>query len=255
MKFGLNLYSVRNLIQTEEDFTNTLYKLKEMGYDYVQFSGAPFDADEIKRVSLKTKMPVCLTHVTFDRIVNDTDALMEEHSRFNCKNIGLGALNPKIIRDEAEFKKSVDLLEKSAEIMEKNGFKFFYHHHNFEFFKHGDKTAFDYIVENSPHINFTLDTYWLQYGGAEITPTIKRLKGRSECVHLKDYKTVFNENGQYEPNFAPIGDGVMDFSNIIKNMKSFGVKYFLVEQDNAAILPDTLAQVERSISWLNREFN
>lgn len=255
MKFGLNLYSVRNLIQTEEDFTNTLYKLKEMGYEYVQFSGAPFDADEIKRVSSKTNMPICLTHVPFDRIVNDTDVLMEEHSKFNCKNIGLGALSPKIISNEEEFKKTVALLEKSAEKMEKNGFKFFYHHHNFEFFKHGDKTAFDYIVENAPHINFTLDTYWLQYGGVEITPTIKRLEGRSDCVHLKDYKTLFDENWKCDPTFAPVGDGVMDFSNIIKNMKSFGVKYFLVEQDNAAILPDTLGQIQKSIDWLKKAFS
>ena len=51
MKFGLNLFSIRNLIATEEEFLKTAKKLKEMGYSYMQFSGAPYDAEKIKRVS------------------------------------------------------------------------------------------------------------------------------------------------------------------------------------------------------------
>ena len=33
-EIGLNLYSVRNLIQTEEDFLKTAKILKEMGYSF-----------------------------------------------------------------------------------------------------------------------------------------------------------------------------------------------------------------------------
>ena len=35
MKAGLNLFSIRNLLQTEQDFLATAIKLKEMGYSYL----------------------------------------------------------------------------------------------------------------------------------------------------------------------------------------------------------------------------
>ena len=47
MEFGLNLYSVRNLVGTPEGFRETAHKLKEMGYDTLQISGVPYDPELI----------------------------------------------------------------------------------------------------------------------------------------------------------------------------------------------------------------
>ena len=255
MKAGLNLFSIKNLLTTEEDFFNTVKALKEMGYSYLQFSGAEFIPERIKLVSETLDMPICLTHVPMDRIINDTDKLMEEHSLFGCKNIGLGMMPFEVVADEKQFKETVALLNEAGKRMSEKGFKFFYHHHHSEFFKHNGQTAFDYMVENAPYINFTVDTYWLQFGGVDVKDTLRKLKGRIECAHLKDYQIVYTEGGQprpFAPEFAPVGDGVMDFPSIIEVMKEVGVKYFLVEQDNASRLPDTLAQVQRSIEYLKK---
>lgn len=250
MNFGLNLFSISNLISTEEDFLKTAIKLREMGYSHMQFSGAGYDVDKIKRVSEASQMPICLTHVPYDRIVNETQALMEEHAKFDCKYIGLGMMPWETILDEIEFKKTVEILNKVGEKMEENGFKFLYHHHHFEFIKYGGKTCFDYMVENAPHINFTADTYWLQYGGVEVTSMLEKLNGRIPCVHLKDYKIELNQEKRLAPTITYIGDGVMDFKKIIEKMSTLGVEYYLVEQDNAAHMPDPLSQVENSILYL-----
>ena len=67
-------------------------------------------------------------------------------------------------------------LERAAEKMEENGFKFFYHHHHFEFSKFSDgETVFGYMLKQAKHINFTADTYWLQYGGAALPSFFDRL--------------------------------------------------------------------------------
>ena len=58
MKAGLNLFSVRGMIRTEEDFLSTAIKLREAGYSYLQYSGAAFDAERIKRVSERSGLPV-----------------------------------------------------------------------------------------------------------------------------------------------------------------------------------------------------
>lgn len=57
MKAGLNLFSVRGMIRTEEDFLSTAIKLREAGYSYLQYSGAAFDAERIKRVSERSGLP------------------------------------------------------------------------------------------------------------------------------------------------------------------------------------------------------
>ena len=255
MNAGLNLFSIRNLIKTEEDFLDTAIKLREMGYSSMQYSGGEYVPERIARVSKSSGLPIALTHVPFDRIVNDTEALMEEHDSFGCKAIGLGALNGQLLLNESELKATIEKLNSAAEKMKNNGFVFSYHHHSFEFFKVCGETVFDYMLKNAPSIDFTIDTYWLQYGGVDIIKTIEKVGKRMAFVHLKDYKieAQLKEDGssyRFNPTFAPVGDGNIDFKAVTKLCNEIGVKDYLVEQDNAALLPDTLEQVRRSISYI-----
>ncbi|MBP3370131.1 MAG: sugar phosphate isomerase/epimerase [Clostridia bacterium] len=249
---GLNLFSIRNYLDSEEHFLEAANKLKAMGYSHMQFSGAPFDAPMIKRVIDATGMKVVLTHVPMDRIINDTEALMDEHESIGCKNIGLGAMPGDAIREYDKAVKTIAALNEAGEKMAKRGFKFFYHNHSIEFIRHGDKTVMDMLAE-APYINFTLDTYWVQYAGASVVDTIKKLKGRVECIHLKDYMVEVQEDGwTVKPHYCPIGDGNIDFESVINAAREAGTKYFIVEQDNAALLPDTLEQVERSVRYVDK---
>ena len=60
---------------------------------------------------------------------------------------------------------------------------------------------------------------------------IKKLAGRLPCVHFKDYGVV--RGGDPQVQFAPIGDGNLDWDEIIAACKESGVKYALIEQDNS----------------------
>lgn len=253
MQIGLNLFSIRNKIQSEQDLLFCLQRLKQNGYKYVQYSGAPFDVERLERVIKESGVPIVLTHVPFDRIINDTENLMEEHSKIGCKNIGLGMLSTSVLKDETECKTAIEKLNNSAKIMQENGFKFFYHHHHFELSKWNGQTILDYMIQNAPYINFTLDTYWLQYGGVDVCDTIKKLKGRIDCVHLKDYKVEIKD-GKFDPIFAPVGQGNINFEKVIRTMKESDVKYYFVEQDNAVDFEDPLAQVIASANYLNENF-
>ena len=81
-------------------------------------------------------------------------------------------------------------------------------------------------------MGFTLDTYWIQYGGKNPVKEIKKLAGRLPCVHFKDYAIA---RGPRDPSirFAPIGSGNLDWDEIIAACKESGVKYALIEQDNS----------------------
>ena len=258
MKAGLNLYSLRTLISTEKDFLETAIKLRDMGYSYLQYSGAEFVPERIKRVSEESGLPVTLTHVPQVRILEDTERLMEDHAVFGCKNIGLGSISPVNIVDEYKLKKNIEALNSAAELMHKNGFSFFCHHHHYEFYRHKNETVFDYILKNAPYINFTLDTYWVQFGGANILDLLGKLDGRIGCVHLKDYKidrvTSQNEEVALAPRFAPVGSGLLDMKAIVDKMRSLNTKYYFVEQDDACTAYENpLGQVESSIRYIKEE--
>lgn len=260
MKVGLNLYSIRTLISNEADFLSTAEKLRDMGYSYLQYSGAELIPDRIKRVSEASGLPIYLTHVPLDRIINDTDRLMEDHSVFGCKNIGLGGTGAQAIIDKDNRKKMVEALNAAAEKMQKNGFNFFMHNHHYEFFRHDDEceTFLDYVLKNAPAINFTLDTYWAHFGGADVIALLDKLKGKVACVHLKDYRIGYktDEEGRitFAPKFAPVGEGSLNMKAIVDKMKLVGTKYFFVEQDDACTeYDDPLGEVERSIKYIAKE--
>ena len=245
---GINLYSLRTLIQTEEGLTNTLLALKEMGYDYAQYSGAPFLPDAIKRASEVSGMPIVLTHVPLGRILETPEALAEEHATFGCRYIGLGSLPHEVAVDFEKLKAMAEALEHSAQVFLSRGCRLFFHNHHVECFRHGDITVLEYLMEHGPSMSFILDTYWLQYGGVSVADYVKRLSGRIACVHLKDYGIT----AQFTPTFMPVGDGNIDFPSLYPLMEQSGVEYYLVEQDNAVEFEDPLEQVRRSVQYMRR---
>ena len=252
MEAGINLFSLRTLIGDEDGFLATALALREMGYSSIQFSGAPYDADVIRRVSEKSGLPVVLTHVPLDRVLGDTDALMAEHESFGCHIIGIGWMPPKPFLDADELRAEVEKLDRAAAHMRENGFEFSYHHHHTEMFKVGGKTVLEFIADNSENINITVDTYWLQYGGADVCAMIDRLAGRVKCVHLKDYQIKASTEGglSFTPAFAPVGAGTLDFPAIVGHSRKAGAIHFLVEQDDAVDYPDPLDQAKQSIDYI-----
>lgn len=255
---GVNLFSLRTLIKTEDGLRDTLSALKEMGYNCAQFSGAPFNAPVIKRASEAAGVPIVLTHVPLSDIISRTEALMEEHASFGCKYIGLGTLPREKITDEKEIKKIIEDIGLAAERMKAAGFTLFFHNHHTDCYKYGGETVLDYMIRTCPDLHFTLDTYWLQYGGLSVTDYIGKLSGRIECVHLKDFKieATLKDDGaaSFTPIYAPVGEGNLDFGSYYPLMKAAGVEHYLVEQDNAVSFPDPLDEVRRSVSYIKEHF-
>ncbi len=252
MNAGINLYSLRNLIKTEKDYIETACALRDMGYTSLQHSGAPFEPETIKKVIKESGLPVVLTHVPRERILNDTDALMREHDSIGCRSIGLGSVPAEDFTTVEGLKRTAEALEGAAAYMAARGFTFFYHHHHREFYKpDGKQTVLSYLAENAPHLHFTFDTYWAQFGGVNVEAAMRALSGRIECVHLKDYKIAeSSKTGTLEPTFAPVGEVTLDFPSIVAAARECGTVNFLVEQDNAALMPDSLGEAEKSIKYI-----
>ena len=105
-----------------------------------------------------------------------------------------------------------------------------YHHHAFEFARMPDgRTMMAHLLEMLPAelMGVTADTYWLQFGGADVCAWLQKHGSRLHCVHLKDY-TVHG----FEARMAAVGRGNLDFPRILGILRENGVtEYALVEQD------------------------
>ena len=248
MKLGAQLYSLRSLVKTPEELRETILKCKAMGYENVQFSGVPYMEPEIwAEISRETGMNIVCTHNSFDRIVNDTDKLIEEHKIFGCSVIGIGSM-------PGEFRGSLEALEKFFAVMEEPvkkieaaGLHFAYHNHDFEFqtWEGMDMCVYDYMIEKCPTWHLILDTGWVQIAGRSPIEYIERIGGeRLQNIHFKEFGSMDRTT------ICPCGEGISDFPAIIAVCEKVGVAQVLVEQDNAATKENPLGEMEKSVSFL-----
>ncbi len=240
MKLGAQLFSLRTHIQTPEDIRTTFQRLRDIGYETVQFSGAStHNAAYLREVSQEMGLPIVCTHVSMERLTEETDAVIREHLTMGCPTVGLGAM-PNPYRGSAEglqrFLKDVE--GPVARIMDA-GLHFAYHNHDFEFEKLApDQNYFDYFIENCPDWQLILDTYWVTFAGHSAVDYLKRISPeRLVNVHFKDMAR------DEKRSICACGEGQMNFAELAKVCREIGVVNILAEQDNAVEFPDAFEQM------------
>lgn len=246
MIVGAQLYTVTKFCQTTEDLAETLKKVADMGYRSVQLSGVcKYDPAWMDAELKKNGLICALTHTEPQDILDDVDGVCRDHATIGCRNIGLGMM-PGGVNEEsyADFKEKFTA---PIQKIHENGMKFYYHNHHYEFSRCSDgKLLIDRICEDFPAelLNITLDTYWVQVGGGDPADWIRKLKGRMECIHLKDLTIVGKEQ-----RMAPIGSGNLNFEKILDAAESVGTKHVLVEQDKTYD-DDPFACLAKSLAYL-----
>ena len=91
MKLAAQLYTVRMFTNTDDEVCKMFERIRKAGYEAVQLSGIKaYNPQNIARALKENGLSVCSTHNSLDRIVKETDALIEEHRLFGTSYIGLG---------------------------------------------------------------------------------------------------------------------------------------------------------------------
>ena len=245
MKLGAQFFSIRTKTTTPEALKASFKAMKEVGYENAQMSAiCKMDPYVLKSYVDEYDLPVVCTHSPADRIINDTEALIEEHKIYGCPVIGLGAMDKEYRGSLDGMKKFLSDIEVPVKKIRDAGLYFSYHNHAFEFETHDGVLLYDYMIENCPEMTFILDTYWVKYGGYNYLEYIKKLgKERITNVHFKDMKE------EPKGSICPCGEGVIDFKSIIELCDSLGIESALVEQDNAPTFGDPWDQM--AISFKN----
>ncbi|MGQ9783105.1 MAG: sugar phosphate isomerase/epimerase family protein [Armatimonadota bacterium] len=227
-QIAAQLYTVREFCKTARDMEQTLHKLRNIGYSVVQISGiGPISYPEIKKLLDETGMTCCATHIPFERMVNETEQVIEEHYLIQCKYPAIGSL-PSYYRTAEGYVQFAKDATNIGKKLANGGLHFAYHNHSFELEKYGKRTGLQILYEESDprYFKAEIDTYWIQHGGGDPAAWIEKLAGRIPLVHLKDMAI---RNGQQI--MAEVGEGNLNWPRIIEACKKAGVEWYIVEQD------------------------
>ncbi len=245
---AIQLYTLRDFCKNAADFAVTLKKVREIGYTVVQISGVgPIPEAELVALCKAEGLTICATHEHGPTILDETDKVIARLQALGTKltaypyPAGIDFDNPEHINT------LIRKLDIAGAKFRAAGLKLGYHNHANEFYRPAGGPAFleRIFAETAPeNIVAELDTYWIQRGGGDVVDWVRRLKGRTPFIHLKDYKV----NPAGEPSFCEIGAGTLPFKRIIAEAEAGGCEWFIVEQDSCP--GDPFVSIKQSYDYI-----
>ena len=252
-RIGLQLYSLRE--QFPKNVLGTLDEVKSWGIRYAELSGTyGLSAGEYtKQLAARGIKPIG-THFDYGRYKDDPESVAREAKELGLKYAGCAWIPHQGDFDEKTCREAAAVFNKAGEVMAKQGLKFFYHCHGYEFQPHGQGTLFDLLMQETDAkvVSFEMDIFWVVFPNQDPAKLFQKYGPRWELVHLKDMKkgtTLGALTGSTDvKNDVALGEGLMDLPSILKAAKAAGVKYYFIEDES----PWSEQQIPKSLRYLEQ---
>jgi sugar phosphate isomerase/epimerase len=239
---GLQLYTIRGAMKA--DVPGSLKKVSDTGYKYVELADYNnrkfygYEPTEFRKLVNDLGMEILSSHASIDpkgNVMDEAVMMADDHAKLGVKY----CMHPYVSdgdRTLDDFHSLVDAINKTGKIMKEHGITFGYHNHNFEFANiNGVIPYFDIFLKDMDKDNTTmeLDLFWASKAGQDPVELFKKYPGRFQLFHMKD---MYTKEAPFfktaSKDFAPVGEGVIDFKRILAAKEIAGMKYMIVEQDS-----------------------
>ena len=261
---AIQLYSVRD--EMEKDFNGTIEKMKELGYDGIEFAGLfGKTAKEVKAICDAVGITPISAHVPFAEMVENPD-LLNTYAEIGCKYVVIPYLTPEYRPGNEKFGEVIEGAKMLGKKANELGMKLAYHNHDFEFIKIDGEYALDILYKEVPAdlLETEIDTCWVNVGGENPADYVRKYNGRVNILHLKDFVGEKSDNmyaligidedkKQEESNkfeFRPVGYGVQNFKEILKAAEEVNTEWIVVEQDEPSMDKSRIECAKLSIEYL-----
>ncbi len=240
LRKGVQIYTVREHIDTQEKYELALRKIADMGYNSVQTYG--WKCSDVEHKALLKDLGLTFESAggDYEQMLNDPAALkkaIETAHLYDTDLISIGTL-PIPLRESREgYLQFAEGINKIGAELKKEGLHLLYHTHALEFFALGDgETGWDLLFKETDPEAFwyCMDTHWMQSGGKNPVEYILKCKGRLPLVHFKDYKIIGGASYIEEviKAFGEVGEGSLNWPAIIEAVRQTEARSCIVEQDN-----------------------
>jgi len=227
------MYTCRDFCTTPKDIAESCQKIARIGYKAIQSSAMgreePISPGELRKICDGEGLKVCATHMDFNDMHTNPEKVIADHQILGCRWVGIGGAPAEAHQSEDTWVAFAKEASRVAAKLAESGIGFVYHNHSHEFALFGKRIVMDILLEDSDpkYFMFEPDTYWIQHGGGSPVAWLKKLAGRCPVVHLKDFAITFER----EQFYTEIGEGNLDWPNIMKTCDEVGVEWMPVEQD------------------------
>jgi sugar phosphate isomerase/epimerase len=244
---GLQLYSIRN--EMEQDPLGSLKQVAEMGYEYVEHASyynrkfygyAPSEFRKIiddlglKMISGHTVMGREHWDETKQDFSDSWKWTIEDAAIMGQKYVVSPSMDNSMRSNYDDFMRYMGVFNKCGELCRKNGMKFGYHNHDFEFSeKLNDIKLFDIMMKSmDPELVVVqLDIGNMYNGGAVALEVVNQYPGRFENLHVKD--EIASEGGEQKYESCIIGQGIVEAKKVVDLATEIGgTKVYIIEQES-----------------------
>lgn len=220
MKYGLQLYSIKNISETQ-GLPAALKKAAELGYDSVEFAGFfGLDSNAVKAELAKNNLEAAGIHYGYNDIKKDPKAAVEFSKSVGAYSV---CIPHAIFPTAAEWVDFAKTINEYGKMFNDAGIIFGYHNHRHEFEPVDGQMPIDLILENSDPKNvfFELDTRHVVIAGKDPVEYAKKYSGRIPVLHARDTDGTAD---------CAVGYGLVNFPEVVKATKNIGL--YIVENEN-----------------------
>ena len=244
---GIQLYSIRD--DMTKDPLGSLTQVAKMGYKYVEHANYVkrkfygYSAPEFRKILDGLGLNMVSGHTVMGRqhwdeakkdFSDSWKMTVEDAAVLNQKYVVSPSMDESMRKDYDDFKRYMEVFNKCGELCKKNGMKFGYHNHDFEFSeKLNNEKLFDIIMKSiDPElVVIQLDIGNLYNGGAIALDVVNQYPGRFENIHVKDEILATEGNEKYVSTI--IGKGIVNAKQVVDlATKTGGTKVYIIEQES-----------------------
>ncbi len=236
MNYGLQLYSVRDI--TETDLGGALRAVAEMGYTSVEFAGFfGHSAEEVKAMLAACGLSVSGTHTGIDELTPEKiDATIDYHTAIGNKNIIIPWAD---LSGPEKLDDFIARVNEAQPRLAAAGIELGYHNHHFEFETSAWGACIHEELQKRTDISFEIDTFWAWVAGRDPVALLEELGDRVTVIHLKD--------GLKDHTGRSLGLGDAPVAAVRAYALEHGIP-MVVESES--LDPNGLEEVRRCISYL-----
>jgi sugar phosphate isomerase/epimerase len=253
--FGVQLYTVRTLLPEKPE--ETLRALDGLGYREAEATFA--GVDKLMPVLKSTRLKPVSLHLDAGLIMkgtpDDVARTVEE-----VKGRGFAyAVCPYVAPADRGgldvMRRLAEKLNRAGEKCRATGLKFCYHNHAFEFEPMQGSSPFQVLLESTDKnlVGLEMDAFWVSVAGHDPVEMLHKYPGRVRLIHLKDKAEgtpVMYKESVGRAAFKEVGQGVLDWPNILRAAAAAGVEHYFVEQDQTP--GDPVASLRQSYEYLSK---
>lgn len=248
---GVQLYSFRN--EMKADVEGTLEKVKAMGFTVVEAAGYNWkSAADFKAMLDKNGFHVISFFADYNKLKTDFNSVVADAKTLGAEYVIVGWIPHQNEFTLADCEKAIADFNEFGEKLSKEGLKFAYHVHGYEFQPHGKGTLMDKLMAETKadKVKIEMDVFWVVHPGQDPVAFLKKFGKRIDLMHMKDMekglKGDLTGHADVETNVT-IGAGQIDFAPIVREANKQGVKYLFIEDESSR----SMTQVPASLKYLN----